>query len=630
MTRAKILLPAALGLLTFVSTRGAAPNNYLLIDEVEIAAARHKAETHPWARAALDRIVKAAERALKDPVQLPDRGGQWPHWYTCKKDGVTLTAVSPTEHRCPRCGTLYRGEPYDSVVLYGVHSRYSAAVRDLGLAYRFTGRPEFARRAGEILLAYADRYGSYARHNINGEDKVGGGRVMAQTLDESVWLIPVAWGYSLVRETLAPAQSTHIERDLLLAAAGVIREHRMGIHNIQCWKNSAVGLAGYAAGDAALVREAIDDPERGFRAQIARGVTDDGLWYEGSLGYHRYTMDALWPLAEAARHAGADLYTGRLRSLYDAPLALALPNGDAPGFNDNGGSNVTSYAALYELAFARWKRPEYGGIVAHTSRDSVQALLYGAEDTPSGLTIPETSVLLRAAGFAMLRSGGTAVATRFGLHGGGHGHPDKLNIVTFGGGHLFGLDPGSIHYGAPLHREWYRSTIAHNTVSVDQQLQRNADGRLEEWSTPAGATVLVASAADVYPGVMLRRSLRLSAGRLEDRFQCSSEQEHTYDWAFHAAGRFTASLQLTPRTRPLGDANGYQHIEGVSQGHTDDDWWARWEDGGARWTVRVKGAPGTEVFAGSGPGKNPADRVAMIVVRRRARATAFEVVHEVQ
>ena len=45
---------------------------------------------------------------------------------------------------------------------------------------------------------------AYPRHNTAGEDKVGGGRIMAQTRDESVWLIPAAWGYSLMRDTLTP------------------------------------------------------------------------------------------------------------------------------------------------------------------------------------------------------------------------------------------------------------------------------------------------------------------------------------------------------------------------------------------------------------------------------------------
>ena len=102
--------------------QAAPPATYLLIDQQEIDTARAKAQHLPWAKAALDTVISGAERALKKPVELPDRGGQWPHWYSCSRDGVRLTTVSATEHRCPKCGAVYRGDPYDAVVLYGVHS----------------------------------------------------------------------------------------------------------------------------------------------------------------------------------------------------------------------------------------------------------------------------------------------------------------------------------------------------------------------------------------------------------------------------------------------------------------------------------------------------------------------------
>jgi hypothetical protein len=604
----------------------AAGENWLLITKTEIDAAREKAEKHPWARAALDALLAEADKALDADLRVPDRGGQWPHWYSCKKDGVRLTTVSPTEHRCPACGEVYRGDPYDAVVLYFEHSRNARAIRDLGLAYRFTGREEFARKAAALLEAYAEKYASYPRHNINGEDRVGGGRIMAQTLDESVWLIPAAWGYSLVRDTMAEPERQRVAQKLFVAAADVIREHKMSIHNIQCWKNSAVALAGLVAGRDDLVKEAIDDPERGYRAQVAKGVTGEGLWWEGSLGYHRYTMEALWPLVEAAARAGIDLPAERFRLTFDAPLALALPNGDAPGFNDSAGSNVVTYGPLYEMAYARWKRPEYGRVIARTRRDSLQALLYGVPETPGGPLVPEESTLLSSAGYGVLRAGGTTAVMRFGMHGGGHGHPDKLNIVTFGAGELLGLDPGSINYGVPLHREWYRSTIAHNTVSVDEQLQANMDGALERWS-PASIT---ANAGPVYAGVTLRRTLHVAAAQIDDRFECSSETEHTYDWAFHVPGRLTMSLEMKPQASPVGAGNGYQHFRDVAQAETGGGFTARWETGAARLTLTFHAAPGTSVYTGYGPGRNPDERVPAIIVRRRAKATTFEVTHRIE
>lgn len=610
-----------------LATGAARPDNYLLLDDEEIRAARAKAERHAWARATLDGLVRKAEEALRRPVELPARGGQWPHWYSCRRDGVRLKTLSPTEHQCPACKTVYRGDPYDAVVLYGVHSQYSRAVRELGLAYRFTGRAEFAAKAKEILLGYAGRYRSYPLHDRFGEPKTGGGRVMAQTLDESVWLIPVVFGYSLIRETLTEAERRRVEEELLRPAGAVIRDHRMGIHNIQCWKNSAIGLVGFAIGDQALVREAIDDAERGFRVQIEKGVTAEGLWWEGSLGYHQYTMNALWPLVEAARRAGIELDSPRYRSLYDAPIALSLPNGDPPGFNDSAGANLRAYAPLYELAYARWRKPEHGRVAASGGRDSLEALLYGVDRLPEGPMVPAESVLLGDAGYAVLRSPQVTAAVRFGRHGGGHGHPDKLNLVTFGLGRPGGIDPGSINYGAPLHQEWYRTTIAHNTVSVDGRLQKNADGRLADWAVKGGTTRFAAVAETAYDGVVLRRTLTLDGAELRDRFECSSDAEHTYDWAFHVPGRLTTSVRPEPVTGALGETNGYQHIRSLYHGKTGEDWWASFKLDGAQLVLRVRGEPGTEIFAGDGPGRNPEERVPVLIIRRKAARTVFEVTH---
>ncbi len=613
----------------------AADSNYLLVDQAGIDAAKGKARSQPWAAKALDALLRDADRRLASKLEIPGRGGQWPHWYSCKRDGVKLETVSPTEHKCPHCGAVYSGEPFDSVPLYGVHSSNAQTAQALGLAFRFTGKPEYAARAREILTEYADRYRGYRLHDKDGNEKIGGGRVMAQTLDEAVWLIPMAWSYALVRETMTADAKAHVEADLFRPAADVIRQHKMAIHNIQCWKNSAVGLAGFVTGDQALVKEAIDDPDRGFRAQISRGVKD-GIWWEGSLGYHHYTMQSLWPLAEAARLAGTDLYDDGYRALFDGPLAVALPNGDAPGFNDNAGSNVSRMASLYELAYARWRRPEYGRLVTGSARDSLFALLWGAADAPSGDPIPRQSQVLREMGFAMLRSPALTAAVRFGMHGGGHGHPDKLNVVTYGGGRLLGLDPGSINYGVPLHQEWYRSTIAHNTVAVDGASQSTADGRLVSWSTEAGVTKLVASAPAAYKGVTLQRSLGMSAaGRLSDRFECTSttDEEHTYDWAFHAPGRLTMSVEMSARAEALGDKNGYQHLKKLASGKTDGAFTARWlpaSGTGPALMLRVEAAPGTEVFTAVGPGRDPVDEVPVLIVRRRGKAAVFAVTHEME
>jgi hypothetical protein len=600
----------------------------ILVDQSEIDAVLAKAKRCDWAGAALQELLARADAAIAKPIDIPNRGGQWGHWYACKKDGATLVADSPTRHRCPKCNTIYTGEPYDSVYLTRVHAGNSSTVRDAGLAFRFTDRPEFAKRAAELLLGYAQRYSSYPRHDPYNKDSVNSARVMSQVLDESTWVIPMVCGYSLIRSTLSQEDRKKIEQDLLTAAADtIVGRSYASLPNIQCWKDTAIACIGFALNDRDLVAEALDHPVRGFRVLMDRFVLPGGLWYEASLGYHHYTLSALWPLLEAARHNGIDLYANEhYRSLFEAPIALAFPDGTVPGFNDNPGPPLSQWALLYEIPYARWKREEHGRVISLAKRNSLQALLYGAETIPVGSPIGKRSVLLREAGYGMLRSPAVSVAARFGIHGSGHGHPDKLNILTYGAGKMFGVDPGSIGYGVPLFFEWYKATISHNTVSVDQQEQSVADAKVSYWSSTDEETVLD-GLAEVYPGVAFHRHLRLHGNSLQDRFECHSQANHIYDWVFHAQGVLKVSLDLHPRSEPIAVENGYQHIKAVTEGRTDGDWTARWENQGVVLTLQVTGVPGTEIFCGKGPGPNAGDDVALVLIRRRAANTIFDVTH---
>jgi hypothetical protein len=87
---------------------------------------------------------------------------------------------------------------------------------------------------------------------------------------------------------------------------------------------------------------------------------------------------------------------------------------------------------------------------------------------------------------------------------------------------------------------------------------------------------------------------------------------------------------MAARTDALGEASGYQHIRDVAEGRTDGAFQARWETDGARLTLRFNSAAGTRVYTGYGPGRNPDDRVPLIVVRRRGKNATFEVTHRIE
>lgn len=267
---------------------------------------------------------------------LPPRGSNWFHLYVCPTHGARLTSGRKIgdwrwEHICPTGHEVWKGDPtrpdrdFDGCVRSGTHDGYAHAVRQGAILYAVTGEARYAARARDILLACAGKYLDHPLHDTQGRAR-GGGRLSPQTLDESVWLIPAAQGADLIWDTLSEAgRKTITEKLFLPAARDVILPHRMGIHNIQNWKNSAVGLTGLLLGDNTLIRAAIDDPDRGYRMQMAKGLQPDGVWFEGSWGYHDYTLSAVWALVEAARNCGRDLYGEPLKKMFEAPIRLAMP-----------------------------------------------------------------------------------------------------------------------------------------------------------------------------------------------------------------------------------------------------------------------------------------------------------------
>ena len=600
------------------------PHPRLLLLPADLASIRDRIARAPWAKAYWESQLKSADNWLKSEIVLPPRGGQWWHWYACKQDGANLKTVSPTEHKCPVCGTVYTGWPYDDVVLDRDHGRLSSGLRTLGLVYQLTGDARYAAKGREILLAYADRYLKYPLHNIHGDPKVGGGHVGPQTLDEATWLIPMTQGADLIWETLSEADRKQAEEGLFRPAAQTILDHHMSIHNIQCWKNSAVGLVGLLLNDGSLVADAVES-DHGFKAQIAQGVSDDGQWYEGAWGYHFYTVMAIAALAEAGQNCGLDLYGYEshghsYRSLFEGPLDLAMPDLRLPAFNDSGTARVLGNNH-YELALGRYGEARLAEPLVGTKRQDLYAFIRGVEPLPEPPAEVHGSRNFPAAGYAVLELGEGSDATwlclKYGPHGGGHGHPDKLNFVLYSQGHILGVDPGTAHYGVPIQKEWFRTTLAHNTLTVDEGSQNQATGKCLAFGSQGRLAATLAEAGPIYEGVTYRRAIALAGPNLVLILDhASADADHTFDLAYHNAG--TWSTKPTGAAVTLPDKLGYNHLHDLVQVN------------GALPSITVKDGPTvgvavttlgpSETWAGRGGGRSEDERVPIIVSRTLGRS----------
>jgi hypothetical protein len=621
-----LLLPA----LALAQPRQLPPRPRLLFNAAGIAHLQQRVQTTPWS-AQWDRLRHGVDQALAQKIDLPPRGANWFHWYVCPRHGARLTTgkrIGPWEweHICPVDREILHGNPsrpdrdFDGIILANTHARYADAIRDNGLLYQVTGDPRYAARARDILLAYGGRYLSYPLHNTHGEPKIGGGRVGPQTLDEAVWLIPVAQGADLVWDTLSEADRQSLAAKLFLPAArDVIMVHHMHVHNIQNWKNSAVGLTGFLLGDDALIHSAIDDPAEGYRTQMAKGVQEDGVWYEGAWGYHFYTLEALWPLLEAARNNGIDLYGEPLRKMFQAPIRLAMPNLLLPAFNDSVETDI--HNPLYELAWARYHDAVMlSGIPA--ARANSAALWFGDDQVPpppaAGPDAETRSRNFPASGYAILQQGEAGDATwlclKYGPSGGGHGHPDKNNFILYAHGRVLFPDPGTRPYGSPLHAQWDKVTLAHNTLVADETSQTPATGRILAF----GANYAMTDAGAIYPGVrFIRTAALLNQDLIVFVDQIQADRPHTFDLALHVNGKWRTPVSGAPPV--LSSKDGYQHLRDAAARQTTDGVSLAVD----AQIVRLAGSDPTEVITATGVGKSTEDRIPMAIFRRVAQKTTY-------
>lgn len=585
-----------------------------------------KITKHKWAQNQFNLLKKNADSWLNRKIVLPEKGGQWYHYYSCPDHGARLRTESPTRHVCPVDGKVFSGYPYDDVVIMSEHNGFANALKTLGIVYRLTDDKKYAEKAKEILLAYADKYQSYPLHNIRGEPQVGGGKVGPQTLDESTWLITMVEGADCIWDTLSSEETKKVIDGLFIPATDVIRRHKMGIHNIQCWKNSAVGITGLLIGNLDLVKEALL-AESGYFNQLKKGVMADGAWYEGAWGYHFYTISALLHLTEACYSCGINIYVDELKKMFDAPILMAMPNLDLPPFNDSQTVGLASAASVYEIAFARFKDERYRLVIESSDRSNLNALLYGIDLSGKKPEFHVVSTNFPASGYAILthRSGVdyTWFCMDYGPHGGGHGHPDKLSFVLYSKGEVLAPDPGTANYGVPIQANWFRTSIAHNTLTIDETSQRPADGSCVAFMNGKHLCAVLAHAGKIEPDVNFYRTAALFEGNLLLIIDSiTSSKRHTFDIAYHQNGVFVN--QPGTLLEKLSDKPGYNQLRGIKTFNSRDFTMLEFQSPKkSKIFWMLAGGVDTQVITGTGVGRHTEDRVPVVIARRIAERSTF-------
>jgi hypothetical protein len=444
----------------------------------------------------------------------------------CPADGTILgfDPWSPDAHVCPGCGQRYSGERHHRAWAKFQHLWLAERAVELAALAALTDHtPDAAaRRSGELLRAYGERYFRYP----NRDNVLGPARLFFSTYLESIWILNYLSAAALLREADRLDEPTaRAVQSVAEETANLIGDFDEGFSNRQTWNNAALCAIAVWFEDEDLAQRAIQG-ETGLIAHL-RGYRNDGMWYEGE-NYHLFALRGMLLGVGWAGLAGFDFWqepelARALTAALRAPALTALPDFTFPARKDaRFGVSLAQpmYVELWEAGLGRlasdpaasddvrgWLHALYGSAptriepfesylhdapvspqpAAHSrQRLSWWSLLDMAPDLPPA-SQPWTppSVFLGGQGLAVLRTGGRYVSLECGSVGGGHGHADRLNLTLYADGVHWLPDFGT---GSYVTRDlfWYRSTLAHDAPRLDEQSQASADALAEGFAEADG------------------------------------------------------------------------------------------------------------------------------------------------
>ena len=225
--------------------------------------------------------------------------------------------------------------------------------------------------------------------------------------------------------------------------------------------------------------------------QLARHVQSDGVYFEQSSYYHRYTTDFylhLCILLSANGEAVPPELNDKLRLLLDHLMYITRPDGTTPLFGDDDGGRLLNldyrkandFRSTLSTGAALFERSDYKFVAGGPAEETLWLL------GPTGLASldrvearepAKQSIAFATGGYYVMRDGWSAHSNYLffdcGPHGTdncGHAHADALSFELAANGHTLLIDPGTYTYtGSREMRDWFRSSAAHNTLTLDEE-----------------------------------------------------------------------------------------------------------------------------------------------------------------
>jgi len=353
----------------------------------------------------------------------------------------------------------------------------------LGQAYRLTGDER-----------YAEAFARYVEEWLPANPP-GLGINWASSLEVALRLISWCWALFLFR------QSTVLSPKLFVEMLGGIQAHASHVEKYLSYyfapnthlTGEALGLF-YAGVVFPQLRSAGRWRELGMRIladQIQRQVLPDGVYFEQSMCYQRYTVEIYLHFLILARRNNIAIPMAveeRVHRMLDFFMAIRGIDGSIPQIGDADGGWLLplhtrapdDIRGIFSTAAGFFSRSDYAWVAGGVQPEVLWLLGTSGMSAFRALRpappVTDPSRLFPEGGYCVMRSGREETALQLIFDAGplgcpmsgGHGHADLLSIQCSISGQPYLVDAGTCCYASdPAWREYFRSTSAHSTVTVD-------------------------------------------------------------------------------------------------------------------------------------------------------------------
>lgn len=239
--------------------------------------------------------------------------------------------------------------------------------------------------------------------------------------------------------------------------------------------------------------------------EITKQVYEDGMQFELDPHYHLAAINIFTTALTQADINGYKnefprSYTDRVEKMIEIFYNISFPDYSVPMFGDNRMQNTDAILRNYD---------QWAGIFP----DNRQIAYFGSGGK-KGKVPPYTSKAFRTSGFYILRNGwdmgSTVMIIKAGPPAFWHCQPDNGTFDLMIRGRNFFSDSGCYIYGGDQEilrqREWFRQTMIHKTLTLDNRNLERTDTKCLMFETGKDCDILVVENPS-YEGLTHRRSV---------------------------------------------------------------------------------------------------------------------------